>query len=76
MTLERLREVATARPFRPFTICLADGRQFRVPSPESLMMSPQAQRTFAVAESDDDYRIFDLLLVTSLDFVRTRRTHR
>ena len=68
MTIEQLREAVHARPFRPFTISLADGRRFRVRSPEYILLPPKAQRTFIVAESGEDYRIIDLLLVTSIDF--------
>jgi hypothetical protein len=69
MTIEQLRKAAYATPFRPFTVCLADGRQVRVRSPEYIWIPPEAQRTFHVASSGEDYRVIDLLLVTSIDFV-------
>jgi hypothetical protein len=69
MTIDRLRQVVHAEPFRPFTICLTDGRQFRVRHPECMLIPPEAARTFVVAESGEDYRIIDLLLVSSIDFV-------
>ncbi|HEY3242893.1 MAG TPA: hypothetical protein VGM03_06025 [Phycisphaerae bacterium] len=75
MTINRLRDAARAQPFRPFTICLTDGCKLRIPSPECLFIPPDAQRTFIVAEpgSGEDYRILDLLLVTSIDFVNGER---
>ena len=74
MTIEQLRKAVNARPFRPFTISLADGRAFRVRSPEYIFLPPKAQRTFIVAESAEDYNIIDLLLVTSIDFNGRRRS--
>ena len=68
MTIEQLREAYRARPFQPFSICLADGREIPVEHPEFLMVTPRATRTFVVATSGDTYKVIDLLLVTSLDF--------
>lgn len=70
MTFEQLRKAVRRQPFHPFTISLADGRQFRVRSPEYLLAPPDAQRTFIVAEAGEDYHIVDLLLVTSIDFAK------
>ena len=68
MTIEQLREAQQARPFKPFTICLADGRQIPVPHPEFLWSPPGASRTFVVATSNETCKVVDLPLVTSLDF--------
>ena len=77
MNIEQLRKLVRAQPFQPFTICLADGREFRIPHPECVMISPEATRSFGVAGPKEDYRIVNLLLVSSLDFVdgnaRSRR---
>lgn len=77
MTIDQIRKAIRAEPFRPFTICLADGRMFHIPHPECVMISPDASRTFGVAGPGEDYRIVNLLLVSSLDFtngkVRKRR---
>lgn len=68
MTIEQLRKAHQTRPFKPFTICLADGRGIPVPHPEFLLLLPKARRTFVIGTSDDTYRVVDVLLVTSLDF--------
>lgn len=68
MTIDQLRKAASARPFFPFTVSLGDGRKFRVGHPEKIMITPEATRTFIVAESGEDYSIIDLLLVTSIDY--------
>ena len=65
MTIEQLRTVLRAAPFRPFTIHLADGRQIPVPHPDFVAQSPTG-RTVIVYQEDDTFSIVDLLLVTEL----------
>jgi len=72
MTIDQLRNAARAQPFKPFTICLGDGRQFFVGHPEFITIAPTASRTFVVAEPEENYRMIDLLLVTSLNFANGR----
>ena len=66
MTIEQLRNVHQATPFRPFTIYLADGREFLVPHREFLSHSPSG-RTVIVFDSHDSFDVIDLLLVTDLN---------
>jgi hypothetical protein len=66
MTIEQLRLAFEAKPFKPFTIHLADGRQLAVASPEFIWMAPVA-RTFIVYQQNA-YHVIDLLLVTDLEF--------
>jgi len=68
MTIEQLREALISKPFKPFEVCLSDGRQIRVPSPEFVWAVPGAVRTFVIGTSQETYRIIDLLHVASLDF--------
>jgi len=65
MTIEQLREMYTARPFRPFRVHLADGRSLEIDHPEFLMFS-RSGRTIVVSKTNDTFEIVDLLLVTSL----------
>jgi hypothetical protein len=65
MTIEQFRKVLGARPFRPFTIHLADGRSAYVPHTEFVSESPSG-RTMTVHQTDESSEIIDLLLVTSL----------
>ena len=65
MTIEQLRNLHQARPFRPFTICLADGRNMQVSHPELLTHSPGG-RTLIVFHGGESFSILDLLLVTEL----------
>jgi hypothetical protein len=66
MTVEQLRKVHQARPFRPFTLYLADGSQVHVPHSEFLSHSPSG-RTVIVHHDDADYSVIDLLLVSKLE---------
>jgi hypothetical protein len=65
MTIEQLDKLHQARPFRPFTIHLADGTRHRVVSPEFLSRTPGG-RTIVVNAGRDAVTIIDLLLVTKL----------
>ncbi len=66
MTIEQLRSVYNAQPFRPFVIHLADGRALPVHHREFIMTVPSG-RTVVVAQPDDTVNIIDLLLVTDLE---------
>ena len=65
MTVQQLRTMHQARPFKPFDIHLADGRAIAVEHPELLALTPGG-RTIAVAVEADAVEVIDLLLVTSL----------
>jgi hypothetical protein len=67
MTIEQLRNVYNAQPFRPFIIHLADGRQVPVHHREFITTVPSG-RTVFVFQPDDTVNIIDLLLVTDLEF--------
>jgi hypothetical protein len=65
MTIEQLRKMHQGHPFQPFTIRMADGRNFYVPSPEWMSHSPSG-RTVIVHQPVDSFSILDLLLMTEL----------
>jgi hypothetical protein len=65
MTVEQFKRLQAARPFQPFVIHLADGRQFPVRHPEATNLSPSG-RTVLVFNRDKLFEILDMLLVTSL----------
>jgi hypothetical protein len=68
MTTDQLRNLWKAEPFQPFTIHLADGREFPVVHPEFLSRS-QSGRTIVVHQPDESFNIIDLLLVTDLEVI-------
>ena len=67
MTIEQLRNVYESKPFRPFVIHLADGREIPVLSREFTLAAPSG-RTIVVYQPDDTLNLIDLLLVTDLEF--------
>jgi hypothetical protein len=71
MTIEKIRELYSAQPFRPFTIHLADGRAVPVLHREFIMSVPSG-RTLIVVQPDDSMNIIDLLLVTDVELTPNR----
>jgi len=65
MTVERFQQTLNAKPFRPFTIFVADGTTIPVVSREFVSLSPSG-RTVVVFDPEDRMNILDLLLVTNL----------
>jgi hypothetical protein len=66
MTIEQLRTVHQARPFRPFTIHMADGRALHVPHGEFLSHSATG-RTVVVHHADESFSVVDLLPVNEIE---------
>ncbi|MBV9659156.1 MAG: hypothetical protein JO295_13740 [Verrucomicrobia bacterium] len=48
----KVYELAHAVPFQPFIILMADGRNYRVPSADHILVT-QNPRTYIVVETDD-----------------------
>jgi hypothetical protein len=65
MTLQKLRDHLRARPFRPFTIYLADGRELKVSHPDFVALAPSG-REVSIFLENDEHQIIDLLLVTGI----------
>jgi hypothetical protein len=66
MTIDQLRSMREANPFRPFTIHLADGRSLRVPHREFVSHSPGG-RTIIDYRTQEAFSVVDLYLVTELE---------
>ena len=65
MKAENLDELIHAEPFRPFTICLANGARVDVPHPQWII-HPPGTRTAVVMSPDESVRIIDIGLVLEL----------
>ncbi len=72
MTIEHVREICHATPFRPFVIHLADGREISVRHPEFVLAPPEAE-IIIVYQPDHSFNIIDLLLVTEIEVKNGRR---
>ena len=66
MTIEKLRELYSAEPFRPFVLHLADGRSIPVAHRDFFASAPSG-RTAAIFQPDDTFNLIDLLLVTDAE---------
>jgi hypothetical protein len=75
MTIEQVRQLYNAQPFRLFIIHLADGRALPVNHREFIMTVPSG-RTIFVAQPDDRVNIIDLLLVTDIELSPTEHGSR
>jgi hypothetical protein len=71
MTIERLKELYDAQPFKPFLLHLADGREIPVRHRDFIMAAPSG-RTIVVMQPDDSLNIIDLLRVTDVELKLTR----
>ena len=65
MTTDQLRDMINARPFAPFVMHMADGRNVEVNHPE--MIAYGGGRIALVMKADDRFEIVDLLLVPSIE---------
>jgi hypothetical protein len=61
-----IRQAISARPFRPFTVFMADQREFRIPHPEHALVSPGG-RTLVVFTDDETAHHLDMLLISGID---------
>ena len=66
MTAQQLRDLQQAKPFRPFTMHMADGRSFQVSHPEFLLVAPSG-RTAVLYDQDDHLNILDVMLMTGIE---------
>jgi hypothetical protein len=65
MTVTRFQSALNARPFRPFTIHLADGSSIPVVRREFVSLSPSSH-TVVAFDPEDRMNIFDLVMVQKL----------
>ena len=73
MTIEQVKRLYEATPFKPFMMHLADGREIPVRHREFMAFSPSG-RTVVVYQPDDSCDVIDLLLVTSLEIKNGRHS--
>jgi hypothetical protein len=66
VTIEKIKELYDAQPFRPFVLHLADGRAIPVHHRDFMMAVPSG-RTVIVVQPDDSMNIIHLLLVTDVE---------
>lgn len=67
-----IREWLNASPFKPFAVCLTDGRKLRVPSPDHLTITPHG-RLIWEGDTDDQFAMAMPLHVTGVEQLRKKR---
>ena len=65
MTVTKFREHMQVRPFRPYTICMADGKELKVLHQDFIAVAPDGREAVVFGEQGE-YNYVDLLLVTSI----------
>jgi len=64
MTTQEIQRLLAARPFEPFRVMVADGRQYDVRHPENFALAGNG-RLVAIG-MEDSFVTLDLLLVTGI----------
>lgn len=67
MEAAAIRDAIKVKPFQPFRLRLADGREERVLHPDFILVSPGGRRVIVV-HPDDSMAIIEPLLIVSLEF--------
>ncbi len=73
MTIQEISRLREEKPFRPFRVLTADGREYDVMHPELLAQSTSG-RLITIGLPDDSFVTLDLLLVAGIQKnIRARR---
>ena len=72
MNIEKIRKRLTGG-FVPFILRTSDGREFKVPHPEFILISPKGG--LAVVDEDGDIDLLDPLHIVSLKELRSGKTN-
>lgn len=66
MTIQSVKEVLDAEPFKPFTLRLADGRSIRVVNPHNVAFLGNGRTLFVAHHLEEHFELIDLLLINSM----------
>lgn len=76
MELAQIRDTLQNRPFRPFLLRLADGREYTVPHPGFLYIPPNMRHTVIVANTATGAAsILDAIMIASITFTEDSGTN-
>lgn len=64
--IEELKKVKDRRPFEPFYIHLADGRELRITHPDNVAWTADSLSRSVFVGHSDGWEVVDLTLITSL----------
>jgi hypothetical protein len=66
MKLEEIRSIKNQRPFMPFLVRTADGREFRVSHPDAIAWSDESPRIVICGLPGGGWQMLDVALITGL----------
>jgi hypothetical protein len=66
----RVRELLKAVPFRPFTIKMADGREYRIEHPDFVLAAATEIPQIIIEERDGRTHFLSALLISSVELDR------
>jgi hypothetical protein len=66
MKIDELKRVKDQRPFRPYLIRTADGREIKVTHPDAISWGAEGGRILSYVSPADEWELIDIALVTSL----------
>ena len=69
-----LRGILGAHPFRPFLLCLSDGRKLPVKHPDYLLISPNG-RIIWEGDTEEKFAMAMPFHVTGVEHIQRRRKH-
>ncbi len=69
MKIEELKGAKDRRPFQPFRIRMADGRELEVRHPDAVSWGGEHGRIVSYISPNDEWEVIDIALVTSLGTV-------
>ena len=75
---KRIQEFLHATPFRPFNICMADGKVHRIDHPEFVLASSDAPQVIIEAQNGN-VTYLSVLLMTAVEHAparKSRKTHK
>ena len=77
VTIAQFRKTQKAQPFVPFTLHLADGRNYEIDHPDWVASHPEG-RTIIVFQKGEggDFEIIDLLLVVGIEVHKSKDSDR
>jgi hypothetical protein len=71
VTIEKIRELCHAEPFRPFVLHFPDGRRIAVQHSDFVALSPTG-RMISVFQTDGSESLVDLMLISDIT-IKERR---
>lgn len=63
----RIRDLLRTAPFRPFVICMADGRDYRIEHPDFVLAAASDVPQITIEDPDGRQHYLSALLITSIE---------